>query len=70
MKSNVITFERFQKIYEMIRKTVTITNTLFKLNDAMEEIPESLYVEIIRLHNAAVDYMEAYKKYVEFKEVI
>ena len=59
--SEVLSFLEFEAIYATIKSMIRITSDLFEISDKMDKIPKGLYSEIIRLHNAAVDYMEAYK---------
>jgi len=58
---NVLSFQEFEAIYSTIKSMIRITSDLFEISEKMDQIPKGLYTEIIRLHNAAVDYIEAYK---------
>ena len=59
--SDVLSFQEFEAIYATIKSMIRITSDLFEISEKMDQIPKGLYTEIIRLHNAAVDYIEAYK---------
>ena len=59
--SDVLSFQEFEAIYATIKSMIRITSDLFEISDKMDQIPKGLYTEIIRLHNAAVDYIEAYR---------
>ena len=59
--SDVLSFQEFEAIYATIKSMIRITSDLFEILDKMDQIPKGLYTEIIRLHNAAVDYIEAYR---------
>ncbi len=63
--NNQISYEIFERIYATIRETLKSSSYLFQLNDDMEMIPDRLYVQIIKLHNAAVDFKEAYEIYIK-----
>lgn len=58
---DVLSFQEFEAIYATIKSMIRITSDLFEISEKMDQIPKGLYTEIIRLHNAAVDYIEAYK---------
>lgn len=58
--NDVMSFEQFEKIYDTARKLLRITTDLFNLNDDMKQVSDIIYVEIMRLHNVAVDFIEAY----------
>lgn len=59
--SDVLSFQEFEAIYATIKSMIRITSDLFEISEKMDQIPKGLYTEIIRLHNAAVDYIEAYR---------
>ena len=59
--SDVLSFQEFEAIYATIKSMIRITSDLFEISEKMDQIPKGLYTEIIRLHNAAVDYIEAYQ---------
>ena len=59
--SDVLSFQEFEAIYATIKSMIRITSDLFEISEKMDQIPKGLYTEIIRLLNAAVDYIEAYK---------
>lgn len=66
--SNNLSFQEFEAIYSTIKSMIQITAGLFSFADSLDKIPKGLYTEIIRLHNAAVDYMEAYKNLIDKEE--
>lgn len=57
-----MSFEQFEKIYETARKLVHSTTLMFDISDNFTSVPDDLYVEILRLHNVSVDFINAYKK--------
>lgn len=63
-----LSFQEFEAIYATIKSMIQITAELFHFADSLDRIPKGLYTEIIRLHNAAVDYMEAYKNLIDKEE--
>ena len=66
--SETLSFIEFEAIYATIKSMIRITSELFEISEKMDKIPKGLYSEIIRLHNAAVDYIEAYNDLIDKEE--
>ena len=62
--TGAISFEQFEKCTALAKDLVKATSLVYELVDKGSMIPEELYVNVIRLHNTAVDYIEAMKDYM------
>lgn len=62
MQDDLINFDQFKNIYNLIRKLLEATHELFTLNDDMKRLPGKIEVEIMRTHNAACDLLLAMKE--------
>ena len=58
-----ITFDQFDRCLTTAKDLVKATAYIYELSESGERIPEKLFVNVIRLHNTAVDYIEAMKEY-------
>lgn len=56
---DALTYKEFEKILATTKDLVKATNYLFSMIDTMEGIEKEIYVNIIMLHNKAIDYIEA-----------
>lgn len=68
MNDNRMDFEQFEMIYNTSKELITSVQKLFKLSEGLDTLPGYLFAEVCRMHNAAVDFIEAYTKYLENKE--
>lgn len=62
--TGAISFEEFETCMALAKDLVKATSMVYDLADKGNKIPEDLYVNVIRLHNTAVDYIEAMKDYM------
>ena len=60
--NNGMSYEQFSRIYATAKDLVKSTSILFDMVDKVMDTPDDLYVEIIMLHNSAVDFIEKYNK--------
>lgn len=66
-KDELMPIKEFEMIYATAIQLVKSSSKMFDLCMDMTAISKELYVEVIRMHNASCDFIEAYKKYL-FKE--
>ena len=64
MKSdNLMPIQEFEMIYATAIELVKSSSKLFDLALDMKTIPKDVYAEVVRMHNASCDFIEAYKSY-------
>ena len=68
MTDNRMNFEQFETIYNTNKELITCVQKLFKLSEGLDSLPGYLFADICRMHNAAVDFIDGYTKYLENKE--
>lgn len=60
-------FHRWEEVFATVKDMITATNFLCsRIDDPL--IPDDIYTEAVRLHNCAVDFIEAMSKFVKEKE--
>jgi len=69
MTDNRMDFEQFEMVYNTSKDLINCVQKLFRLSESLDSLPGYLFAEVCRLHNAAVDFTEAYTRYLENKEV-
>lgn len=69
MTDNRMDFEQFEMVYNTSKDLINCVQKLFKLSESLDSLPGYLFAEVCCLHNAAVDFTEAYTRYLENKEV-
>ena len=52
-------YNEFSRLLAAVKDLVKATGLIFERIDSPEELPEDLYYYIIKLHNGAIDYIEA-----------
>lgn len=62
MIDDVMSFEQFERIYETSKNLVNATALAFQISENFKTIPDELYVDIIQMHNATVDFINTYNK--------
>lgn len=62
-KDELMPVQEFEMIYATAIELVKSSSKLFDLALDMKKIPKDLYTEIVRMHNASCDFIEAYKSY-------
>ena len=55
--------QEFEMIYATAIELVKTSSNLFDLALDMKTIPKDLYAEVVRVHNASCDFIEAYRSY-------
>ncbi len=60
-----ITFDQFDRCLTTAKDLVKATAYIYELSESGRRIPEKLFVNVVRLHNTAVDYIEAMKDYMK-----
>lgn len=63
LNSSVLGYNQFERLFATAQDLVKATGNIYDLMNQGNGIPEELYVNVIRLHNTAVDYIEAMKEY-------
>ena len=63
--SEVLAYNQFERLFSTAQDLVKATGNIYDLMNQGNRIPEELYVNVIRLHNTAVDYIDAMKEYVK-----
>ena len=63
--SEVMAYNQFERLLATAQDLVKATGNIYDLINMGNKIPEELYVNVIRLHNTAVDYIEAMKDYMK-----
>ena len=63
--NEVLPYNQFERLLATAQDLVKATGNIYDLMNMGNKIPEELYVNVIRLHNTAVDYIEAMKEYVK-----
>lgn len=62
MKSDdLMPVQEFEMIYATAIELVKSSSKLFDLALDMKTIPKDLYAEVVRMHNASCDFIEAYR---------
>ncbi len=69
MTDNRMDFEQFETVYNTSKELINCVQKLFRLSESLDALPGYLFAEVCRMHNAAVDFIDSYTKYVENKEV-
>ena len=64
---NTLTYHEFERITACVKDLLKTTVSMYDIIDNME-ITHELYYQIVKLHNTAVDYMDAYENF-KTKEV-
>ena len=52
-------YNEFSRLLAAVKDLVKATGLIFERVDSPDELPEDLYYFIIKLHNSAIDYIEA-----------
>lgn len=65
---DIISFEQFEKLYTTARSLIDVSGKMFELSEGMIPIPFRIYSEVIRMHNASVDFIKAYTEMMKEKE--
>ena len=60
-----ISFTQFDRCLTTAKDLVKATAYIYELSESGRRIPEKLFVNVVRLHNTAVDYIEAMKDYMK-----
>ena len=63
--NEVLPYNQFERLLATAQDLVKATGNIYDLMNQGNRIPEELYVNVIRLHNTAVDYIEAMKEYMK-----
>lgn len=63
MKDDLMPIQEFEMIYATAIELVKASSKLFDLALDMKTIPKDVYAEVVRMHNASCDFIEAYKSY-------
>ena len=56
-------YNQFSRLIASCKDLIKSANYIFELMDKGREIPDDLYVNVVRLHNCAVDYIVGYEEY-------
>lgn len=67
-KNNDLSFSEFEKLYSLAQDLVLVTASVYNLINRGKTIPEEIYSNVIRLHNSAIDYIEAMKEIINKEE--
>lgn len=62
-KDELISVQQFEMVYATALSLIRASNQLFDITESMEPVHEEVYIEVIRLHNAACDFIKAYQNY-------
>ena len=62
MKDDLMPVQQFEMIYATACQLVRASAKLFDLTDSMKTVDAELYAEVIMMHNASCDFIEAYQK--------
>lgn len=65
---STLTYHEFEQITVCVKDLLKTTVSMYDIIDNME-ITHEIYYQIVKLHNTAVDYMDAYEKFMKEKEV-
>ena len=61
----IISYNEYSKIMSCILTIIKCCDNLVSLAEDCEPVPDKLMVEIMRLNNVSVDFVEAYKTYIK-----
>ena len=60
-----ISFEQFDRCLTTAKDLVKAMAYIYELSESGKRIPTKLFVNVVRLHNTALDYIEAMKEYMK-----
>ena len=61
--SEPMKYNQFSRLIASCRDLIKSASYIFELADQGQAVPEELYVNVVRLHNCAVDYIVGYEEY-------
>ena len=62
-KNGELSFSEFEKLFALAQDLVKVTANVYELMNNGKSVPDDIYSNVIRLHNCAIDYLEAIKEF-------
>lgn len=62
-KNNDLSFSEFEKLFALAQDLVLVTASVYHIINKGNAVPDDIYSSVIKLHNDAIDYLEAIKEF-------
>lgn len=62
-KNDALTFSEFEKLFALAQDLVLVTASVYHIINKGDSVPVDIYSNVIKLHNDAVDFLEAIKEF-------
>ena len=62
-ENNTLSFLEFEKLFALAQDLVLVTACVYHIINKGNAVPNDIYSNVIKLHNDAVDFLEAIKEF-------